>query len=113
MAEWKDKLIDIDMGVEHNIDDVYEMSKETKMEDVGMVNPNNGAGMLVRDSGKIEAFSDYALGFVMDPETQSFSIYAPNLKMFFNKKEEIKFNQDMSILKNEYDDVLKIIKERD
>lgn len=113
LAKWKDKLLQMDMEIERNLDDVQIQHTEAKAKDIGLVNPASGAGMLIRDNGRIEAFADYGLGFRFDPDTQSLSVFAPNLKLFYNHKSELKHEDKMTFLKDEYKDALDIIQGRE
>jgi len=97
------------MQLENNVDDIYTQETEAKNNDIGMINPHSGAGVLVRENGLLEAFADYGLGFRIDPETQSFSIFAPNLKLFYQKIEEIRYDQNMTFIKDEYKEALDAI----
>ncbi|CDQ41804.1 hypothetical protein [Virgibacillus salexigens] len=106
MSSWKEKLLNMDMELENNVDNLFIQSTEAKGKDIGLINPTSGTGVLAREDGRVEAFADYGLGFRMDPKTQSFSIFAPNLKMFYQKKEEISYNQKLNFIQGEYKTVL-------
>lgn len=97
------------MQIDNNVDDIQTQQTEAKSKDVGLVNPTSGAGMLVRENGRIEAFADYGLGFRIDPDTQSLSIFAPNLKLFYQKKSHVDYDQDMHFIKDEYKDALDLV----
>lgn len=105
---WKDKLFDLDSRNIDDIDDLYKQSTEVKNHDIGLVNQKSGAGIIARENGRIEAFSDFGLGFRIDPETQSLSVFAPNIKLFTSKKQEFSYEQGMTFLKNEYKDAMDV-----
>jgi hypothetical protein len=109
MEGWKDRLFEMDSLPNDEIDEMLIKSSEAKKNDVGIINPNNGAGMLIREDQTIEAFADYGLGFRIDPVTQSFSIFAPTIKFFCNKKEEFNWNEHFTYLRDEYKDVIDIL----
>lgn len=112
MAQWKDKLFELDQELDQNVNDLLTQSTEAKVHDVGLISPKSGAGVLVRENGKVEAFADYGLGFRMDPETQSLSIYAPNLRLFYQKKNVYDYKEAFTYIKDEYKDVLNLLKEK-
>ncbi len=109
MTNWKDKLTEMDSTLDLGIDDILSSRQESQMNDVGLVNKHSGAGILVRESGRIEAFADHGLGFVIDPDTQSMMLFAPNLKIFNQKKETMSFNNRADFLQKEYKDVSEIL----
>jgi hypothetical protein len=113
MENWKDRLFEMDALPNEEIDDMLVKSSEAKNHDVGLINPHNGAGLLIREDQSIEAFSDYGLGFRIDPVTQSVSIFAPTIKFFCNKKEEFNWNDEFTYLRNEYKDVIDILEGED
>jgi hypothetical protein len=80
MAKWMDQLNNIMFPIEQNIDDMLRASNEAKTHDIGLINKVSGAGLLARDSGVLEAFAYYHLGFRMDPSRMMFSVYAPNIQ---------------------------------
>ena len=113
MAKWKDYLYEFDQNVDSNINDLDTERTEAKVNDIGIINQSNGVGILARDNGRLEGYADYGLGFRMDPETQSLSIFAPNLRIFSNSVETHDFNKQVTFIKNEYKDALQIIKQKE
>lgn len=109
MENWKDELWELDSMPAEELDELFIKSSEAKRNDIGLINPSNGAGLLIREDQTIEAFADYGLGFRMDPATQSFSIFAPNIKLFYNKKEEISWNETFTYFRGEYSEIKKIL----
>lgn len=101
----------MDSEVDEAIDDVLEHQRHSGSEDVGLINPNVGAGIMVRENGKIEAFSDYGLGFSFDPETQSLNVFAPNINIFHQNIEKANYNHHLTFFKNEYEEARKKLEE--
>jgi hypothetical protein len=106
---WKHKLLQMDTQVAEDLDTLMVQSTEAKNHDVGIINPTSGVGLLARENGRIEAFSDYGLGFRIDPVTQSFSIYAPTIRMFAEKVESHTEEKPVSYIKGEYKEVLDLL----
>ena len=111
MARWKEELFEFDSRGKESLNQVHEKSYNTKPNDIGLINPLNGAGLLVRENKKIEAFSDYGLGFRIDPESQSFAIFAPTIKFFANEVKTYDHEESKTYLKEEYKDILDLLKE--
>ncbi|WP_089097198.1 hypothetical protein [Parageobacillus galactosidasius] len=113
MENWKDELWELDSMPTQELDELFIQSAEAKRNDVGLINPSNGAGILIREDQTIEAFADYGLGFRIDPVTQSFSIFAPTIKLFYNKKEEISWDEEFTYFRGEYEEMKDILEAGD
>jgi hypothetical protein len=112
MSGWKDRLFEMDMKESSDMNEIHKREYETQNNDVGVINPINGSGILVRDNKRIDAFSDFGLGFRIDPETQSFSIFAPTIKFFCHTQKTFDYEKTESYLKGEYKDALDTIQNR-
>lgn len=108
-SNWKDTLFQMDMQPLQSMDEVAEQSYSTKTNDIGLIHPINGAGILVRENKKIEAYSDFGLGFRMDPDTQSFSVFAPTIKFFTNEFKTYDYEEDKTYFEGEYQDIINIL----
>jgi len=103
---WKDDLLFYDQQEVEDLDDMEQKENMFHSEDIGFLNRYNGAGMIIRKNKRIECLSDFGLGFVFDPNHQSLSVFAPNLKLFTSKIEKHEYNKAESFLKNEYQEIL-------
>lgn len=83
---WSEKINQLKQRNEQNVDQLVNHQQLIQDHDCGLVHPFHGAGMMIRESGKIEAFADYGLGFQMDPKTKTMTFFAP--KMIFVAHEE-------------------------
>jgi hypothetical protein len=84
MASWLDQLNTIMFSDEENLDDLVKKSTQAKTHDVGLINSASGAGILARDTGVLEGYAYYHLGFRMDPNKMMFSLFAPNIQFVTN-----------------------------
>ncbi len=109
MLEWKSRLNTMIEKEDQNIDEMANESSEAKTNDVGLINNKSGAGLLARDTGVLEAFSYYNLGFRFDPENMSLSFYAPHIKMFTGDYQIIDSDQVSNPITDEYQEILKLI----
>lgn len=79
---WKDDLYSLDTEEPQDLDELFDTSTEAKNGDVGFVNPVSGAGILGRESGVLEGFADYGLGFRFSRDSQSLMVFAPSVHIF-------------------------------
>jgi hypothetical protein len=109
--QWIQILNDIEMKEDQNLDDLMLRSKINPGDDVGLIHAKTGAGILARDNGRLEGFADTGLGFRMDPQTHSFSLFAPTISFFcFDFKVYDKDNKEtLNRINNEFADVLQLI----
>lgn len=84
MANWMEQLNELMFSDEQNLDDLLKQSTQAKTHDIGLINSVSGAGILARDTGVVEGFAYYHLGFRMDPSKMMFSVYAPNIQFVCN-----------------------------
>jgi hypothetical protein len=106
---WKDKLHGMMFKEDQNIDEAVEQATEVKGKDIGFVNDVTGAGILARENGKLEGFADYGLGFRFDPGTQTFSLFAPNVKLFTANLSVHEGEESFQYFKNEFADVMALM----
>lgn len=97
---WKDELFEEMYTPYPTMEKVYQDVYSTKEEDIGMVHPTRGTGILLRKNGTIEGFADYNLGFRIDPDSSVFSIYAPTIRIHADSIEKIKY-EDVSYFTGE------------
>jgi hypothetical protein len=109
MEGWKETLWKMDQQPQQNLDEMFLQSTEAKRNDVGLINPSNGAGVLIRENRVIEMFADYGLGFRIDPIMQSFTIMAPTIKVFCNQKEEASWDEAITYFRGEYKDIQQLL----
>ncbi|QHW35652.1 hypothetical protein GZH47_32660 (plasmid) [Paenibacillus rhizovicinus] len=106
---WMDTLNSIMFPQETNLNTLAEESTMASSEDVGFVNPLSGAGLLARSSGVLEGFSDYGLGFRMDPESKTFSIYAARVNLFCSQFKVFSGDHEFTIIDTEQEEILGLI----
>jgi hypothetical protein len=109
MSNWVSKLDNLMARQEKNIDEMVEESIIPKSDDIGMINPKSGAGIMAKENGVLEGFSYYNLGFRFDPRNMSLTLVAPNIKLFCNNFQVYDNLADFDPIKAEYQEVLKMI----
>ncbi|GAK42059.1 hypothetical protein TCA2_4551 [Paenibacillus sp. TCA20] len=109
MQNWMIKLEELMMSSDQNIDEMVEQSSHAKNADVGIINDTSGAGILARDSGVLEGFSYYNLGFRLDPSTMTFGLYAPKIRMFTDDFKVVSGAQEFNPINDEYEEILNMI----
>jgi|GEM_PF-3311239 len=108
---WKEDLYELDLYESLDLDVIADQSTEAKENDIGMINPISGAGILARENGTLEGFADYGLGFRFSRDSQSLLIFAPNIHVFslhIEKHDKIIRN---TYLKDEYGDIENLLNE--
>lgn len=108
---WKEELLKLDLWEAEDLDTLADKSSEAKPDDIGFINSKSGAGILARENGLLEGFSDYGLGFRFSRDTQSLMVFAPSIHLFttsVQKHDKIVRN---TYLKDEYGDVDEILQE--
>jgi hypothetical protein len=108
---WKDDLYELDTYEPDDLDTLSETSTEAKADDVGMINPVSGAGILARENGTLEGFADYGLGFRFSRDSQSLMIFAPSIHIFSSNIEKHDRIVRNTYLRDEYGDIEDILKE--
>ena len=106
---WKDELLQMDIDEEKDLTFIHYQEEEKKEQDIGMVHPDHGAGFLIREDQTVEMFADDQLGFRMNPETNTFSIYAPHIKFICQTQEVHQIEKELSYFQEEYNDILKLL----
>lgn len=110
---WKEQLFAMDTQPLQSMNDVAEEAYSTKANDIGLVHPVTGAGLLIRENNKIEAYANFGLGFRLDPETQSFSVFAPKIKFFTNELKTYDYEENKSYFQGEYKDIIDLLEEKE
>ncbi len=108
---WKEDLYELDMREPQDLDDLAHRSGEAKVNDIGIINPASGAGILARENGVLEGFADYGLGFRFSRDSQSLMVFAPSVHIFasdIQKHDRIVRN---TYLRDEYGDIEEILQE--
>lgn len=108
---WKDDLYDLDMRESEDLDVIANADTEAKTDDIGFINPTSGAGILARENGVLEGFSDYGLGFRFSSYSQSLSVFAPNIHLFTLGVQKHNTVVRNTFLKDEYGDIDHILQE--
>lgn len=108
---WKDDLYLLDIRETEDLDVLSEVATEVKDKDIGMVNPISGAGILATETGNLEGFADYGLGFRFSRDTQSLSIFASSIHLFALEVERHDTVVRNTYLKDEYGDIDSILNE--
>lgn len=108
---WKDALYKLDIEETDDLDALSESSTEAKPDDIGMVNTVSGAGILARESGTLEGFADYGLGFRFSRDSQSLLVFAPNIHLFSMNIEKHDALIKTTFLKDEYKDIENLLQE--
>jgi hypothetical protein len=111
MEAWVKNLNDLMLTEDENIDEMYASSTKAQGEDIGFINKKSGAGILARESGVLEGFAYYNLGFRFDPKYMTLSLFAPTIQLFcqnfkvYDHADESQFEA----LNKEYQEVLDMI----
>ncbi|ECP9029742.1 hypothetical protein FU976_07970 [Campylobacter jejuni] len=108
---WKEDLYDLDLMQAEDLDDLADVSTESKNDDIGFVNPTSGSGILARENGTLEGFADYGLGFRFSKDSQSLMVFAPSVHIFsqdIQKHDKVVKN---TYLRDEYSDIESILSE--
>lgn len=108
---WKDDLYLLDTRETEDLDVLAETSTEVEKEDIGMVNPTSGAGIIATQGGNLEGFADYGLGFRFSRDTQSLAIFASSIHLFALEVERHDTVVPNTYLKDEYGDIDAILQE--
>lgn len=109
---WQEDFMKLQTKEAENIDDMAEVTGQTKDNDVGFVNSITGAGVLSREDGSLEGFSDYGLGFRFDPDHQALMIFAPHIHLFTSSIKQHQQLEDPVYFDGEYKEVLDLLKEK-
>lgn len=108
---WKDDLYMLDTQESLDLDVLSEVSTEVENDDIGLVNPTSGAGILATNKGNLEGFADYGLGFRFSRDTQSLSVFASSIHLFALEVEKHDVVIRNTYLKDEYGDIDSILQE--
>jgi hypothetical protein len=106
---WKDNLYMLDTRETEDLDTLSEVHTEVKNNDIGMVNPISGVGVLATEKGHLEGFADYGLGFRFSRDTQSLSVFASSIHLFALEVERHDTVVQNTYLKDEYGDIDSIL----
>ncbi len=106
MKEWMERLESLMLDPAQNIDEMVEQSTQAKSKDIGMINDVSGAGIMAKETGVLEGFSYYNLGFRFDPKTMSLSFYAPNVQFFTSNFQVIDGDREFNALNEEFEEIL-------
>lgn len=90
---WKSELAKMDLQEAQDLDTIADANSEAKTNDIGIINPTSGAGILARENGLLEGFADHGLGFRFDPSTQRLLVFAPEVHLFTSKIETHSANE--------------------
>ena len=82
IMKWVHKIDKLKFDVGKNIDEMMKQKEYIKRDEVGIIHSKNGAGLVVKDDGSIQCFSDYGLGFEINKKTKSIHLYASKMKIF-------------------------------
>jgi hypothetical protein len=102
---WKEELYKYELNESQDLDKMANASTELQDDDIGVLNPTSGAGIVAKKDGTLEAFADYGLGFRFSPQSQSLSIFAPNVHVFSTNIQKHDQVTTKTYLKDEYQDV--------
>lgn len=108
---WKDDLYAYELNESQDLDELAETSTEAKNDDLGIVNPISGTGILARENGVLEGFADYGLGFRFSRDSQSLMVFAPSVHIFssdIQKHDKVVKN---TYLRDEYGDIESLLSE--
>ena len=108
---WKQELLKLDLWEAEDLDDLANKASEAKPDDIGFVNPKSGAGILGRENGVLEGFSDHGLGFRFSRDSQSLMVFAPSIHLFTTSVERHDKVVRNTYLKDEYGDIDEILQE--
>jgi|SRR5579875_841912 len=111
MANWTDTLNELMFPDDENMDEALASSTQAQNHDIGMINTKSGAGILARETGVLEGFSYYNLGFRFDPKTMTASFFAPTIQMFCQDYiiMDGSTSQAYDPINQDYQDILKLI----
>lgn len=107
---WQEAFQDYILKDQEDIDYLAETNTTAKVNDVGFINEDTGAGILAKDDGSIELSSDYGLGFKFDPKYKAMLVFAPNIHIFSDNIQTHKSITKGNYINGEYQEVLDILK---
>lgn len=106
---WKEELYSYELNESQDLDELADSSTEMQNNDLGIINPVSGAGIVTRENGNVEAFADYGLGFRFSRDAQSLMVFAPSVHIFstdIQKHDQVAMN---TFLRDEYNDIDSIL----
>ena len=106
--KWYKKIESLKHYKGENIDDMMEQMEYAKKDEVGLIHEKNGSGMMVRDDGSVQCFSDYGLGFEIDKKRKTISFYASEIKLFCEEMKWIDSEKEIDLQDEEWIEIQKI-----
>lgn len=107
---WKSTLTEHDMRISEDLDFLADHSTRSKEDDIGLINPKSGAGILARENGTLEGYADYGLGFRFSKEKQALLVFAPSIHVFTKEIHKYDSIEKQTYLRDEYADVVELLK---
>lgn len=110
---WQEDFIALQSKEASNIDDVADVTGIAKNDEIGFVHTKTGAGVIARDDGALEGYSDYGLGFRFDPDHQALLVFAPHIHLFTGSVKTHEQLQAPVYFDSEYKEVLELLEAKD
>ncbi len=79
---WYQKIERLKRHRGQNVDETMDQTELIKRNEVGIIHPVNQAGIVIRDNGTIQCFSDFGLGFQIDQKQKTMSLYGAKIMLF-------------------------------
>lgn len=112
METWKIRIEKLINPEYKNLDDLLNKKESAHGHITGFVHEQSGSGIIADQNGNLEGFADYGIGFRLDRENQTLSLFAPHIQLIANTIKT--FNDDQkadSFIKNEHQDILRLLEE--
>jgi len=109
MRSWLQKLNALQTKKDQNLDIVAQKKTQASTDDVGLINPVSGAGIMARESGRLEGYADYGLGFRFDPESKTFSVFASRIRFFTSDFKVVDESQATERIDSDFAEILELI----
>ncbi len=111
MDNWRDEFESFILQDRQNIDYLADTETQAKQKDIGLINEDNGAGLLIREDSSIECSSDFGLGFKLDPKYKAMLLFAPNLHIFSDNIQTHKALNTIEYINGDYEKALEIVQQ--
>ena len=109
MKSWLKTLNDMHFKNDQNLDEAVQEKTQATTNDVGLINPVSGAGVMARENGKLEGYADYGLGFRFDPASKTYSVFASKIRFFCSDFKVLDESQASERIDEDFAEILELI----
>jgi hypothetical protein len=106
-----EKLNELKFKKEKNIDEILREKEEIKKNEIGMVHPTSGSGIIIKENGNVDFFADNGLGVQFNKEKKTISFYGSKVKFFCSDFKIINQKEVNYEMNEEWKEIIKLLEE--